>query len=288
MKSKLVESAGWQTRTETRIDFHRSCMADHPIPYNMEDFYFEVTIVNLPAISDRKPVVAIGLTNCISPTNCLPGWWNQSIGYHSDDGNVFLGNLDQLTTGSNAMRRVCAVTDVMGCGRHNEQFYFTKNGQLIFICEGLGRELPRRGRYFPMIGFLGGSGDHFLVRTKFKDTPEDPFRFNYSKEGAFVTDGPKWKTSSTTESSGSSMFELQDFFNDLKDDNPSVSAPEDDTSQSVTEGGNQSGSAPNASAPSASAPDGGDQIGSASVDDNQSGSGPEDDSQSVVGAPIHQ
>ncbi len=65
-------------------------------------------------------------------TGLQPGWAVGSIGYHADDGGIF------IETGMHTQRGpVCNVGDKMGCGmkkqEESEQYiiYFTKNGQEV-------------------------------------------------------------------------------------------------------------------------------------------------------------
>jgi hypothetical protein len=83
----------------------------------------------LPHLS-RHECVAIGLsTKYFSPTDKMPGWDDQSFGYHSDDGGTYHGRGDML-------RRygpTYGPGDTVGCGLDyiSRRIFFVKNGVFL-------------------------------------------------------------------------------------------------------------------------------------------------------------
>lgn len=77
--------------------------------------------------------IGIGLINKdFNVANKMPGWEDNSIGYHSDDGNIFVSKTQGEKYGPKFSTK-----DVIGCCMDyiNKQVFFTKNGEkfVIFI-----------------------------------------------------------------------------------------------------------------------------------------------------------
>lgn len=126
--------------------------ADHPIPRSTGLFYFEATIVS----RGRDCHISVGLCRSDMLLSRLPGWEEDSWGYHGDDGKSFCchgeGNSygPQFSTG-----------DVIGCAVNfsSGECFYTKNGVHLGIAfTGLTGEL------YPSIG-LRSSGEQ--VRLNF-------------------------------------------------------------------------------------------------------------------------
>ena len=126
-----------------------------PIDLKIEIFYFEMTV--------RQPgdggAIAIGLTksNVKSRNGELPGWSDDSIGYHGDDGGIFhnsgssVASSDPYSTG-----------DTVGCGLKNimigQEMYrlcfFTLNGQKVAHVRILDD-----GDFFPTVGLADAGAE---------------------------------------------------------------------------------------------------------------------------------
>lgn len=109
--------------------------------------YFEVRLVSRTGQRQRRPnalpgdgegivqpppqaCVAVGLsTTCFRVSGFQPGWTEDSIGFHSDDGRLFFGT----GTDSEPFGPSYGDGDVVGCGVHipSMSVFFTKNGKLI-------------------------------------------------------------------------------------------------------------------------------------------------------------
>jgi len=91
------------------------------IPQTCGVYYFEVKIID----RGSHGVVGVGLTPYNSSCKSLPGWENNSTGYHGDDGNIFIGNGKGTPYGPNYGNG-----DVIGCCLNfiDRTCFFTKNG----------------------------------------------------------------------------------------------------------------------------------------------------------------
>ena len=95
--------------------------------------YFEVKIVSKR--SDRDfPEVGVGVGPTAYNLNWLPGWGINSVGYHSDDGQIYHSFIQYSRR---SLGPTCAVGDVMGCGvvfedlAEHAMVWFTKNGRVV-------------------------------------------------------------------------------------------------------------------------------------------------------------
>lgn len=92
--------------------------------------YFEYQIVD----KGRKTFIGIGVGEQNYPSDRMPGWNRNAIGYHADDGRLFHQDGHGRPFGP-----LCTTGDRMGCGVDfdsdagygNVNVFFTKNGQLI-------------------------------------------------------------------------------------------------------------------------------------------------------------
>ena len=118
-------------------------------PMSKEFSYFEVTIVDY----GRRGWIGVGLAHQTYPLNRMPGWDNDSVAYHCDDGKLFHEN-------GKGTKMACPAQegDVIGCGTRlnstqevdlNPIVFFTRNGEEIGS-----KEIERvpRGGFFPTIG----------------------------------------------------------------------------------------------------------------------------------------
>eukprot|EP01130_Rhizamoeba_saxonica_P016644 TRINITY_DN7735_c0_g1_i2.p1 TRINITY_DN7735_c0_g1~~TRINITY_DN7735_c0_g1_i2.p1 ORF type:complete len:954 (-),score=172.68 TRINITY_DN7735_c0_g1_i2:62-2923(-) len=115
---------------------------------NNKTHYFEIYISKL------ETTQSLGLGFCCSEIkNKFPGWDQDTIGYHSDDGKIFIG------TGKGIHLPRCTTygkDDVIGCGiiEDTSTVIFTKNGLLVSLVEGYDLEKY----YFTVSNNKCGSG----------------------------------------------------------------------------------------------------------------------------------
>ena len=109
--------------------------------------YFEIKIINEGSCC----AMGIGVGPLNYSQQMMPGWGDMSIGYHADDGRLFIS-----TGKGHAFGLCCHTGDTMGCGvDYNRQkhgyvtVWFTKNGELAGPPEKF--PLPKDGLY-PLIG----------------------------------------------------------------------------------------------------------------------------------------
>ena len=96
---------------------------DIPIPNSVGLYYFEVEIIHI------GDTIGIGFINKdFNLQNKIPGWESNSIGYHSDDGLLYLCNSNGEKYGP-----VYTTGDFIGCciNTIEKYFFFTKNGEKL-------------------------------------------------------------------------------------------------------------------------------------------------------------
>lgn len=120
---------------KTRVEYkgkgmtHKDAAAvrsQHPIPKTCGIFYYEVKIIN----KGRDGYIGMGLSDIKVKLNRLPGWDENSYGYHGDDGNIF------AASGSgHAYGPTFTTGDVIGCcfNLADKTIFFTKNGENLDI-----------------------------------------------------------------------------------------------------------------------------------------------------------
>ena len=116
-------------------------------PMNPTLNYFEYKIIS----SGFDCAIGIGVGESEYPLNRMPGWNQNGIGYHADDGRLFYQSGSGVQFGP-----TCTTGDRMGCGVHydNEdtsgyvKVFFTKDGLLI---GDLKIKKPASGLY-PLVG----------------------------------------------------------------------------------------------------------------------------------------
>ena len=128
---------------------------------------------NLPP---PQACVAIGLsTGGFRLSQYQPGWTEDSIGYHSDDGRLFFASgTDGTNFGPNYGNG-----DVVGCGVHipTMSVFFTKNGNLIGTAYSIISSEPRTYRcLYPTIGL---DSKEFTIQVSFG--AGEAFAFDISK-----------------------------------------------------------------------------------------------------------
>lgn len=98
-----------------------SVRADHPMPPSTGLYYFEATILS----KGRDGFIGIGFCRHGSAANRLPGWEEDSWGYHGDDGHSF----SCQTTGQDYGPKF-TTGDVVGCAVNfgSGECFYTKNG----------------------------------------------------------------------------------------------------------------------------------------------------------------
>ncbi|ORZ39635.1 concanavalin A-like lectin/glucanase domain-containing protein, partial [Catenaria anguillulae PL171] len=99
--------------------------------------YFEVTITSM----SPQTTVAIGLATVPYPCFRLPGWHDWSIGYHSDDGRVFVSD-DNVGVPYGKPYRL---DDTVGCGvdTRTGKVFYTRNGERMPIVDCSDVPAPR-------------------------------------------------------------------------------------------------------------------------------------------------
>jgi hypothetical protein len=86
--------------------------------------YFEGHVID----RGRDGYMSIGLMNRRTALDKLVGWGEGAVGYHGDDGNIFVGNGMGRSFGP-----LYGKGDTIGCGIDwiNDRIFFTKNGSMI-------------------------------------------------------------------------------------------------------------------------------------------------------------
>jgi hypothetical protein len=99
----------------------------------------------------RHECVAIGLsTMAFNPRDKMPGWDENSYGYHGDDGGIFHGQGDMIRPFGPAF----GPGDTIGCGIEytTKRMFFVKNGEFLGYAFGtLGDDVIESGLY-PTVG----------------------------------------------------------------------------------------------------------------------------------------
>jgi hypothetical protein len=107
-------------KMDCRYEIDRIVRTISPIPLNSLLFYFEMKILKC-----FQNVNSIGLIHEQYNLKRQPGWSAGSVGYHGDDGRIFV--VDSHGDSSNSYGK----NDVIGCGFHkpSSTVFFTKNGK---------------------------------------------------------------------------------------------------------------------------------------------------------------
>ncbi|KAJ7748469.1 SPRY-domain-containing protein [Mycena maculata] len=134
----------------------------HPIPPACGIYYYEVEIL----CKGNKGHISIGFAAKDVKLTRLPGWEQNSWGYHGDDGRSFATEKNGTPFGP-----TFGTGDTIGCGIDfsTYQAFFTKNGTLI---GSVFKDIGKTCDIYPSIG-LRHSGE--AVRVNFG---QDPFKFD--------------------------------------------------------------------------------------------------------------
>ncbi|KAF7367389.1 Ran-binding protein [Mycena sanguinolenta] len=134
----------------------------HPIPPACGIYYYEVDILS----KGNKGHISIGFAGKDVRLSRLPGWEQNSWGYHGDDGCSFAAEKNGTPFGP-----TFGTGDTIGCGIDfsTYQAFFTKNGTLIGSAF---KDVGKSTDLYPSIG-LRHSGE--AVRVNFG---QDPFKFD--------------------------------------------------------------------------------------------------------------
>ncbi|KAJ7171807.1 SPRY-domain-containing protein [Mycena crocata] len=134
----------------------------HPIPSACGIYYYEVEILS----KGNKGHISIGFAGKDVRLSRLPGWEQNSWGYHGDDGCSFAAEKNGTPFGP-----TFGTGDTIGCGIDfsTYQAFFTKNGTLI---GSVFKDIGKSSDLYPSIG-LRHSGE--AVRVNFG---QDPFKFD--------------------------------------------------------------------------------------------------------------
>ena len=114
---------------------------------NSSTNYFECEIIS----GGKQPAIGVGIGNFTYSLDRMPGWDSNGIGYHGDDGNIYISSGKGLKYGP-----TCSVGDRMGCGVEFESaasgrmnVFFTINGKVV--CNLISFKKPD-GDLYPLIG----------------------------------------------------------------------------------------------------------------------------------------
>ncbi|KAF7340135.1 Ran-binding protein [Mycena venus] len=140
----------------------------HPIPPACGIYYYEVDILS----KGNKGHISIGFAGKDVRLSRLPGWEQNSWGYHGDDGCSF----GRRRMARHSGPHLGVTGDTIGCGIDfsTYQAFFTKNGTLIGIplSGSAFKDIGKSTDLYPSIG-LRHSGE--AVRVNFG---QDPFKFD--------------------------------------------------------------------------------------------------------------
>lgn len=110
----------------TKTPDHEAAAArtDHPMPPQCGLYYFEVYI----ASKGKEGMIGVGFSGRKASLGKLPGWENDSWGYHGDDGKSFCCQ----STGKDYGPKF-STGDIIGCGVNfvTGCAFFTKNGHML-------------------------------------------------------------------------------------------------------------------------------------------------------------
>lgn len=138
-------------------------------------YYYEVTIgAKTSGLNSwNGECISIGFGHKTTPFNSHVGWYNGSVGFHSDDGTVRLNCADNLIK---SMTKAWVSGDTAGAGiiyldKNKITPFFTFNGKMVMMFEGM---LTLYGPYIPIIGY-----DHsHSIKINFSN---NKFKFNIKK-----------------------------------------------------------------------------------------------------------
>lgn len=120
-------------------------------------YYWEMTILEQQNLNydlwvNNSPCVSVGFGDRNARFNSHVGWYDDSIGFHSDDGTI---RKNITNNKGNVVSKPIEPGDTMGsglifCGSNQIKPFFTFNGKLVWLSDkAFDIKLP----YFPMIGY---------------------------------------------------------------------------------------------------------------------------------------
>jgi len=112
----------YQGNGETTHRDARAVRTAEPIPAGCGLFYFEIKVIS----KGKNGYIAVGVADDKVKLARLPGWDENSYGYHGDDGNVFTGSGTGVNYGP-----TFTTGDIIGCcfDLVARTIFFTKNGE---------------------------------------------------------------------------------------------------------------------------------------------------------------
>ncbi|GES88226.1 ran-binding proteins 9/10 homolog isoform X2 [Rhizophagus clarus] len=149
-----VDSDGLGVKYTGPLENHAAIIrTNHPIPPQCRMFYFEVDIVD----EGKYEIIGIGFcTNKIILDSRMPGWDDESWGYHSDDGKFYNCNGYGDLYGP-----LFKTGDTIGCclNFRNNTVFYTKNGMNLGIAFQDSKNIFQnlKGTLYPCIGMKSGS-----------------------------------------------------------------------------------------------------------------------------------
>ncbi|KAF0361847.1 SPRY-domain-containing protein [Gigaspora margarita] len=146
-----------------------SIRTDFPVLPEVGLYYFEIKVID----KGERGCIGIGLTKGHIPLDRMPGWEQESIGYHGDDGLLYLqsGRGDKYgplyTTG-----------DTVGCGinYYDKSIFFTKNGVNL----GVASKAIFEGEMYPIGGMISPNE---RIEANFG---EKPFKYDIDTYAKYV------------------------------------------------------------------------------------------------------
>lgn len=120
-------------------------------------FYFEVTIMEQQNLNydlwvDNSPCVSVGFGDKNTRFNSHVGWYDDSVGFHSDDGTIRrnITNNKGIVVCKPSEPGDTIGTGILFCGLNQIKPFFTLNGKLVHIYN---KPFEINSPYFPMIGY---------------------------------------------------------------------------------------------------------------------------------------
>ncbi len=137
-------------------------------------YYYEVTLLDIQnQESWDGECVSIGFGNKNTTFLSHVGWYDGSVGFHSDDGTIRFNEADNSVK---AYTNVWGPGDVAGAGiiyvgKNEFKPFFTFNGKLVYMA---GKTIQMKFPYFPMVGY-----DH--SRSIELNFSSKPFKYDIKK-----------------------------------------------------------------------------------------------------------
>ncbi|ORY97455.1 concanavalin A-like lectin/glucanase domain-containing protein [Syncephalastrum racemosum] len=142
-----------------------SVRANFPMRPQCGVYYFEMCVLS----KGNDGFIGIGFCTADTVLERLPGWDENSWGYHGDDGHSFTGS------GTGKDYGPCYTTgDVVGCGVDFSEgvAFYTKNGSPLGVAF---RDIPMSSDLYPCVG-MRTPGEHITV-----NFGQEPFLFDITQ-----------------------------------------------------------------------------------------------------------